>query len=67
MNSLQQVIHYSIRDFVTDTNTILHIVKFKGGVSALSAGPYTATLYVMVDIVKGGAPPPSPFSLILPS
>jgi hypothetical protein len=31
----------------------------KGSVSALSAGAYTATLFVMVDIVKGGvrAPP----------
>jgi hypothetical protein len=31
-----------------------------GGVSALSAEAYTATLYVMVNIVKGGerAPPP---------
>jgi hypothetical protein len=31
MNSLQQVIHYSIKDFVTGTNTILHRVKFKVG------------------------------------
>jgi hypothetical protein len=34
----------------------------KGSVSALSAGAYTATLFVMVDIVKGGGravhPPP---------
>ncbi len=30
------------------------------GVSALSAGAYTATLYVMVDIVRGGGHAPTP-------
>jgi hypothetical protein len=40
-------------------------VEMKQGectVSALSAGPYTATLYVMVNRLKGGghAPMPSP-------
>ena len=38
-------------------------------VSAHSAGAYTATLLVMVNVMKGGgrAPPPSPAWAILPS
>jgi hypothetical protein len=37
------------------------VEKNRGSVSALSAGAYTATLYVMITIVKGGerAPPNS--------
>jgi hypothetical protein len=39
-------------------------VEIEGSVFALSAGAYTTTLYVMVDIVKGGgrAPQPSPMA-----
>ncbi len=41
----------------------------RGNISALSAGAYSATLYVIVTFVKGvgRAPPPSPVGLIFPS
>ncbi len=37
-------------------------MRNRGSVSAISAGAYTTTLFVMVDLVKGGgrAPPPAP-------
>jgi hypothetical protein len=53
-----------------DTLPLFHLYPYMYSVvSTLSAGAYTVTLYVMVDIVKRGghAPPPHQAGMIFPS
>ncbi len=50
------------KGLVTEYSTYRGRVEIGESVSALSAGAYTTTLYMMVDVVKGDGcePPPSP-------